>query len=35
MDLAIQKETEDAVLFAEQSPEPAPEELFKNIYVEN
>lgn len=35
LDAAIQKETDAAVLFAEQSPEPAPEELFNNIYVEN
>jgi len=34
LDEAIQKETDEAVLFAEQSPEPAPEELFTHIYVE-
>lgn len=32
-DLA-EKEVEEAVAFAESSPEPAPEDLFKNVYVE-
>ncbi|MBN1230501.1 MAG: pyruvate dehydrogenase (acetyl-transferring) E1 component subunit alpha [Anaerolineales bacterium] len=30
----VMQELEEAVEFAENSPEPAPEELFKNIYVE-
>ncbi len=35
LDQRAEDETEKAVLFAEQSPEPAPDELFANIYVEN
>ena len=31
---AIEEEVRDAVEFAENSPEPAPEELFTNVYVE-
>jgi len=32
---AAEKEVEDGVAFAESSPEPAPEDLFTNIYVES
>jgi pyruvate dehydrogenase E1 component alpha subunit len=31
---AVEEEVRDAVEFAENSPEPAPEELFTNVYVE-
>jgi pyruvate dehydrogenase E1 component alpha subunit len=30
----VEEEVEDAVRFAEASPNPAPEELFRDIYVE-
>jgi TPP-dependent pyruvate/acetoin dehydrogenase alpha subunit len=30
----VEKEVEEAVAFAEASPNPAPEELFTDIYVE-
>jgi pyruvate dehydrogenase E1 component alpha subunit len=30
----VQEEVDAAVEFAENSPDPAPEELFKDIYVE-
>ncbi len=35
LDQEIQQETDQAVQFAEQSPEPEPEELFTHIYVDN
>ena len=31
----VEAETQDAIEFAESSPEPAPEELFKDIYADN
>jgi len=31
---AIEEEVRDAVEFAENSPEPAPEELYTNVYFE-
>jgi pyruvate dehydrogenase E1 component alpha subunit len=34
VDLQVEREVEDAVKFAEESPLPEPEELFTNIYVE-
>ena len=33
-DIVAEKEVQEAVEFAEASPDPAPEELFKDIYVE-
>jgi pyruvate dehydrogenase E1 component alpha subunit len=35
IDAQVEQEVNEAVEFAETSPEPAPEELFTNIYVEN
>lgn len=35
LDAEVEKELEAAVIFAEESPLPAPEELFTDIYVEN
>jgi pyruvate dehydrogenase E1 component alpha subunit len=34
IDQAVEKELEEAVQFAEESPFPEPEALFENIYVE-
>jgi len=34
IDEAVEKDIEEAVLFAEESPLPEPEALFANIYVE-
>mgnify|MGYP005853477987 CR=1 FL=1 len=34
METRAERDTQDAVEFAESSPEPAPEELFKNIYAD-
>lgn len=31
----VEAETQDAIEFAESSPEPAPEELFTDIYADN
>jgi len=33
IDAQVETEIEDAVRFADQSPEPAPEELYTNVYV--
>jgi pyruvate dehydrogenase E1 component alpha subunit len=35
IDARVEKEVQEAVQFAENSPEPAPEALFENIYVDN
>jgi len=35
LETSVEAEVQDAVEFAESSPEPAPEELFTDIYVEN
>ena len=35
IDTQVEDETQDAIEFAESSPEPAAEELFKDIYVDN
>lgn len=35
IDLRVEQEVREAVQFAENSPEPAPEALFENVYVEN
>jgi TPP-dependent pyruvate/acetoin dehydrogenase alpha subunit len=35
LDKGVEQEMEDAVRFAEESPFPAYEELFTNIYVDN
>ncbi|GAG56712.1 unnamed protein product, partial [marine sediment metagenome] len=35
LDDKVEAEVQDAVEFAESSPEPAPEELFTDIYAEN
>ncbi len=34
MDAAVKQEVEEAVVFAEQSPHPAPEELYKDVYTQ-
>jgi len=34
IDMQVEQEVDDAVKFAEESPLPAPEELFTNIFVE-
>lgn len=34
MDTAVKQEVEEAVVFAEQSPHPAPEELYKDVYTQ-
>jgi pyruvate dehydrogenase E1 component alpha subunit len=35
LDAQVEQEVNESVEFAETSPEPAPEELFTNVYVEN
>jgi pyruvate dehydrogenase E1 component alpha subunit len=35
IDTQVEDEVNKAVEFAESSPEPAPEDLFKNVYVES